>query len=139
MFLTPHCTLRPVYISSRSYILWKTVAKHLPTPEQRTTFCTGVGEQLLQQMMPELQQQLQAAAQKGSCYTLQRPQRVGKHGMRCAVSSLTWTPHHCHFVTLVASCSMLVIPTTAQTRVMVATLILFQQRAPWHVVCSLQQ
>jgi hypothetical protein len=46
-----------------SYILWKTVAKHLPTPEQRTAFCSGVGEQLLQQLMPDVQQQLQAATQ----------------------------------------------------------------------------
>jgi hypothetical protein len=46
-----------------SYILWKTVAKHLPTPEQRTAFCSGVGEQLLQQLMPDVQQQLQAASQ----------------------------------------------------------------------------
>lgn len=48
-----------------SYILWKTVAKHLPTPEQRTAFCSGVGEQLLQQMMPDVQQRLRTAAQKG--------------------------------------------------------------------------
>lgn len=48
-----------------SYILWKTVAKHLPTPEQRTAFCSGMGEQLLQQMMPDVQQRLRAAAQKG--------------------------------------------------------------------------
>lgn len=41
------------------------MAKHLPTPEQRTAFCSGVGEQLLQQMMPDAQQRLRRAAQKG--------------------------------------------------------------------------
>lgn len=45
-----------------SYILWKSVARHLPTPEQRTAFCSEVGEQLLQQLMPQQRQQLQAAA-----------------------------------------------------------------------------
>jgi len=48
-----------------SYILWKSVARHLPTPEQRTLFCSEVGEQLLQQLMPQQRQQLQAAAAGG--------------------------------------------------------------------------
>lgn len=45
------------------------MAKHLPTPEQRTAFCSGVGEALLQQLAPELPQQLQqqrAAAARAS-------------------------------------------------------------------------
>lgn len=69
-----------------SYILWKTVAKHLPTPEQRTVFCSGVGEQLLQQLMPDIQQQLQQAATQG--VWLQSAHRVTDPYTYCIVIML---------------------------------------------------
>lgn len=49
-----------------SYILWKVVARHLTTPEQRTQFCSTVGRVLLDDLGSSQQQQLaQAAEQAG--------------------------------------------------------------------------
>ena len=49
-----------------SYVLWKVAAGAAPTPEQRTALCTAAGVRLLQQIAPDIQQQLhkQAAAGK---------------------------------------------------------------------------
>lgn len=76
-----------------SYILWKAVAKHLPSPEQRTAFCTGVGQQLLQQLLPEAQQQLQAAAQRG-----ERSVNRTDSGFSDLVVRLSGSAHPCAWV-----------------------------------------
>jgi hypothetical protein len=54
-----------------SYVLWKVVARHLPTPQKRTAFCAAVGGGLLQQLAPDsltsLQQQAAAAPGGWEC------------------------------------------------------------------------
>jgi hypothetical protein len=45
-----------------SYVLWKVVARHLPTPQKRTAFCAAVGGALLQQLAPDSLTSLQQAA-----------------------------------------------------------------------------
>uniref|UniRef100_A0A383VZF7 Uncharacterized protein n=1 Tax=Tetradesmus obliquus TaxID=3088 RepID=A0A383VZF7_TETOB len=50
------------YFNFVSYVLWKVVARHLPTPQQRTAFCAAAGGVLLQQLAPELLTSLKEAA-----------------------------------------------------------------------------
>ncbi|KAF6256925.1 hypothetical protein COO60DRAFT_59654 [Scenedesmus sp. NREL 46B-D3] len=52
----------PPVRTCRSYVLWKVVARHLPTPQQRTAFCAAVGAVLLQQLAPEALTSLGTAA-----------------------------------------------------------------------------
>eukprot|EP00878_Enallax_costatus_P013844 GHUV01014479.1.p1 GENE.GHUV01014479.1~~GHUV01014479.1.p1 ORF type:complete len:339 (+),score=61.67 GHUV01014479.1:238-1254(+) len=54
-----------LYYNFVSYCLWKTIAKHLVTPEQRTAFCAAVGEMLLPQLVPDITAAVQKAATGG--------------------------------------------------------------------------
>lgn len=59
-----------LYYNFVSYCLWKTVAKHLTTPEQRTQFCAAVGEVLLMELVPETVTELKAARTGTECVEL---------------------------------------------------------------------
>jgi hypothetical protein len=68
--------------SACSYVLWKVVARHLPTPKQRTAFCTAVGAELLQQLAPNAVTSLkEAAAAAGESWQLLLLRRCGLYAV----------------------------------------------------------
>jgi hypothetical protein len=68
-----------------SYVLWKVVARHLPTPQKRTAFCAAVGGTLLQQLTPDSLMSLrQAAAAAGGCAAI-----IGVCYLYCAATAGT--------------------------------------------------
>eukprot|EP00775_Hariotina_reticulata_P007811 gene7811-8008_t len=50
-----------LYFNFVSYVLWKVVARHLPSADARTAFCAAVGQQLLQRLAPDVLADVEAA------------------------------------------------------------------------------
>lgn len=53
--------------AARSYVTWKVAARYAATPEQRSQLVATAGQQLLQQLAPDLEQQLHQQAAAGGC------------------------------------------------------------------------